>query len=250
MAAKAKPQARRDPQGSGTFLEHLQELAIRLRNAALILLVFSSVGLYFAEPILKFLIAPYGGLLNVIGPTEGISIVIKVGLAVGASAASPFVLYQIIAFVAPGLEPHEKRLVYFVVPAALILFTIGAGFAWFIMIPAAIEFLKNFAPDIFVVNWTADNFVPFVLSLVFWIGISFEMPLLFMALGRLGIVSPRLLLKQWRIAVVIISIIAAVITPTVDPFNMMLVMAPLVGLYFLSIILTAFVYRKPASQAP
>lgn len=246
MAAKAKPTAR-DPQGSGTFLEHLQELAIRLRNAAIILLVFSTVGLYFAEPILKFLIAPYGGLLTVIGPTEGISIVIKVGLAVGASVASPFVLYQIIAFIAPGLEAHEKRMVYFVVPAALLLFVVGASFAWFIMIPSAIDFLKNFAPDLFAVNWTADNFVPFVLSLVFWIGISFEMPLLFMFLGRLGIVSPKLLLSQWRIAVVIISVIAAVITPTVDPFNMGLVMVPLTGLYFLSIILVAFVYRKPAT---
>jgi len=246
MAAKAKPTAR-DPEGSGTFLDHLQELAVRLRNSAIILLLFGLVGLYFAEPILKFLIAPYGGSLNIIGPTEGISIVIKVGLAVGASVASPFVLYQIIAFVAPGLERHEKNMVYFVVPAALILFIVGAAFAWFIMIPSAIDFLKNFGSDIFVVNWTADNFVPFVLSLVFWIGVSFEMPLLFMFLGRLGVVSPGLLLRSWRIAVVVISVIAAVITPTVDPFNMMLVMAPLTGLYFLSIILVAFVYRKPTT---
>jgi sec-independent protein translocase protein TatC len=83
-----------------------------------------------------------------------------------------------------------------------------------------------------------------VLSLVLWIGISFEMPLLFMFLGRLGIVSPRLLLRGWRIAVVAIAVIAAAITPTVDPFNMMLVMGPLIALYFLSIILTAIVYRK------
>ena len=245
MAAKTKP--RRDPQAAGTFLDHLQELAVRLRNAALILLIFSAVGMYFAERILKLLIAPYGGVIDIISPTEGISILIKVGLAVGASAASPFVIYQIIAFVAPGLEPREKRPIYFVVPLAFLLFAIGAAFAWFIMIPSAVDFLKNFAPDVFNVRWTADNFVPFVLSLVFWIGVSFEMPLLFMFLGRLGIVSPRMLLRGWRIAVVVIAIIAAVITPTVDPFNMMLVMGPLIGLYFFSIVLTFFTYRKPAA---
>jgi sec-independent protein translocase protein TatC len=250
MAAKAKPKTQPKPApGSGTFLEHLQELALRIRNAAIILLVFAGVGMYFAEPILRFLIAPYGTRINTLGPTEGISILIKVGLAVGASVASPFVIYQIIAFIAPGLESHEKRAVYFVIPFAFLLFIIGAGFAWFIMIPAAIDFLKNFGTDLFEVSWTADKFVPFVLSLVFWIGVSFEMPLLFMFLGRLGVVSPGFLLRQWRIAVVVIAVIAAVITPTVDPFNMMLVMGPLIGLYFLSIVLTVFTYRKPDSAS-
>jgi len=234
----------RDPHKTATFLEHLEELALRLRNAALVLLVFSAVGLAFAKPILQFLIAPYGEKINTLGPTEGISILIKVGLAVGASVASPFVIYQIIAFISPGLEPRERRPIYFVIPAAIILFVVGAAFAWFIMIPSAIGFLKNFETDIFEVSWTADKFVPFVLALVFWIGIAFEMPLLFMFLGRLGIVSPRLLLRGWRIAVVAIAVIAAAITPTVDPFNMMLVMGPLIALYFLSIVLTAIVYRK------
>lgn len=248
MTVKAKPKSKSPSPGAGTFLDHLQELALRIRNAAIILLIFAGLGMYFAEPILRFLIAPYGTKINTLGPTEGISIMIKIGMAVGASVASPFVLYQIIAFVAPGLEAHEKRPIYFVVPAAFILFVIGAGFAWFIMIPSAIDFLKNFETDIFEVSWTADKFVPFVLSLVFWIGVAFEMPLLFMFLGRLGIVSPRFLLQQWRIAIVVIAVIAAVITPTVDPFNMMLVMGPLIGLYFLSIILTVFTYRRPAAN--
>ncbi len=244
MNGKAAP----GKQKTGTFFEHLEELSIRLRNAALILLAFSAIGLFFAEQILAFLIAPYGDRLKVLGPTEGVSTLIKVGLSVGAALSSPFIVYQIIAFVAPGLETHEKRPLFFVIPAALLLFVLGATFAWFVLIPSAINFLATFGLNLFDVEWTADRYIPFVLSLVLWIGISFEMPLLFMFLGRIGIVSPGLLLRAWRIAVVAIAVIAAAITPTVDPFNMMLVMGPLIGLYFLSIILTAFTYKKrPAS---
>jgi len=233
-----------NPTKTASLLDHVVELLLRLRNSAIILVIFAAVGLFFAKPILAFLIAPYGGKLQVLGPTEGISILIRVGLTLGAAVSSPFVLYQILAFVLPGLEAHEKRALFLVVPAAFVLFLVGAAFAWFIMIPSAINFLATFEIDIFNVEWTAERYVPFVLSLAFWIGLSFEMPLVFMFLGRLGVVGPRQLLGYWRHAIVIIAIIAAAITPTVDPFNMMLVMGPLITLYFLSILLTAFTYRK------
>jgi len=236
--------AARNPDKTASFLEHIEELGLRLRNAAIILLVGSAIGLIFAEPLLAFLIAPYGDRLKVLGPTEGVSILIRVGLTIGAAITSPFIIYQIVAFIAPGLNSNEKRPLYFIIPAALLLFIIGAAFAWFVMIPSAINFLATFGLNLFSVEWTADKYIPFVLSLTLWVGVSFEMPLVFMFLGRLGIVSPRLLLRGWRIAFVAIAVIAAAITPTVDPFNMMLVMGPLIGLYFLSIVLTAVVYRK------
>jgi len=130
------------------------------------------------------------------------------------------------------------------VPGALFMFLAGAAFAWFIMIPSAIQFLASFYADVFQVQWTAEKYVPFVLSLTLWVGVSFEMPLVFMFLGWLGIVNAGMLLKYWRYAIVGCAIIAAVITPTVDPFNMMLVMGPLMGLYFLSIILVWIVSRR------
>ncbi|MBI3242619.1 MAG: twin-arginine translocase subunit TatC [Chloroflexi bacterium] len=236
-----------------SFLEHLEDLAITIRNAAIILLVFCTAGLLFAEPVLKFLIEPYGEKLQILSPTEGISTLIRVGLTLGSAAASPFVIYQLIGFAIPAFETQqEKRLAnllrFFIIPGALILFLIGASFAWFIMIPAAIDFLANFGVELFQIGWTAERFVPFVLSLTLWVGISFEMPLVFAFLGRLGIVSPRILLRAWRIAIVAIAIIAAAITPTVDPFNMMLVMGPLIALYFLSILLTAITYRARQSR--
>lgn len=248
MASRTKAQRE-----AATFLEHLEELALTIRNAAIVLLICCTAGLFFAEPVLKFLIAPYGGKLQTLGPTEGISTLIRVGLTLGAAAASPVVIYLLMGYIIPAFEsPQEKRMAnlfrFFIIPGALVLFIVGASFAWFIMIPSAIEFLANFGTDLFQIDWTAERYIPFVLSLTLWVGISFEMPLVFMFLGRLGIVKPIQLLKAWRIAVVVIAIIAAAITPTVDPFNMALVMGPLIALYFLSILLTAITYRARQSR--
>jgi sec-independent protein translocase protein TatC len=105
------------------------------------------------------------------------------------------------------------------------------------MLPAAIGFLSTFQSDIFHTDWRADAYIPFVTSLLFWIGVSFETPLIIFFLAKLHVVTWKKLLKGWRFAIVIIAVLAAVITPTVDPFNMMLVMAPLILLYFLSVFL-------------
>lgn len=247
---------------AGSLLFHLEEFARTIRNAALVLLVGCTLGLLGAKVILAELIKPYGGKLQVLGPTEGISILIRVGLAIGAAVASPIIIYQILNFIIPAIETaQEKRVArslrFALIPAAYLLFLVGAAFAWFVMIPAAIGFLANFEIDLFNTEWTAERYVPFVLSLTLWVGISFEMPLVFWFLGSIGVIGPKPLLKGWRFAVVAIAIIAAAITPTVDPFNMMLVMGPLIGLYFLSIILNAWAYwghhrrmRGPVAKRP
>jgi sec-independent protein translocase protein TatC len=105
------------------------------------------------------------------------------------------------------------------------------------MLPTAISFLKNWQVEIFRPMWQADEYIPFVTSLTFWIGVSFETPLIIFIMAKVGVVTPRFLAQQWRFAIVIVAIIAAMITPTVDPFNMALVMGPLMGLYGLSILL-------------
>jgi sec-independent protein translocase protein TatC len=151
--------------------------------------------------------------------------------------AMPVLVYQFLMFLLPGLEDNERRYVFWGVPSATLLFLIGVGFAWFIMIPTAIGFLSTWQTDVFSQDWQSQKYIPFVTSLVFWIGLSFETPLIIFILAKLGLVTPQFLLKQWRFAVVIIAILAAMITPTVDPFNMALVMLPLIVLYGLSILL-------------
>ena len=120
---------------------------------------------------------------------------------------------------------------------ATVLFLLGVAFAWGIMLPAAIGFLADFQPEIFKTSWRASAYIPFVTSLMFWIGVAFELPLIVFFLAKLKIVTAKQLLGWWRFAVVGAAVVAAVITPTVDPFNMALVMGPLVLLYFLSILM-------------
>jgi sec-independent protein translocase protein TatC len=231
-----------------TLLDHLGELRKRVIRIAVALAVGLGIGLIFTPQILKLLLVPYGGALKVISPTEGISNYLRIGLTCGAVLAMPYILLEIWGFIAPGLLPRERRFVYVLLPAALVLFLVGASFAWFIMIPSAIRFLANFRLDIFRTEWTSQNYVPFVTALLFWIGVCFELPLVVFFLSKLRIVNARMLLKGWRYAMVLVCIIAAVITPTVDPFNMMLVALPLAALYFFSILLAAFAQRKKKGE--
>jgi len=222
------------------LMGHLRELRNVLIKCAVALAVATAIAFLFATPILQFLIAPYGNMLETIDPTENVTTYFRVALVSGAVLAMPFLVYFIWSFIAPGLEAKEKRYVRYVVPGATFLFLLGAAFAWGLMLPAAIGFLSTFQPTIFHTSWRASAYIPFVTSLLFWIGVAFELPLVIFFLAKLKVVTARQLLGWWRFAVVGAAIVAAFITPTVDPFNMLLVMAPLVLLYFLSIVLAKF----------
>jgi sec-independent protein translocase protein TatC len=229
------------------FFEHLGELRDRLIRAFLGLAVTVALSMLFASNILSYLISPLGDeafQLQTLGPTEGVVIYFRVALLAGAILAIPWITWQLWMFIAPGLNPGEKRYVLLSIPPTTILFLIGVMFAWFILTPAALRFLQDFQSDIFQAGWTADQYVAFVTSLLFWIGVSFEMPLIFFILARLGMVGPRTLRRNWRIAVVGAALAAAMITPTIDPFNMLLVMGPLLALYVLSIFLSGIAYRR------
>jgi len=219
------------------LLEHLVELRNVLIKSVFALLIGTIVAAIFTPQILQFLISPYGATLQTIDPTENISIYLRVSIMAGAVITMPIFVYLVWSFIAPGLEKSEKRYVRIVVPGATILFLIGVAFAWGIMLPAAIGFLSTFQSEIFKSDWRADAYIPFVTSLMFWIGVSFETPLIIFFLAKLHIVTASMLLKGWRFAIVIIAVVAAMITPTVDPFNMLLVMAPLILLYFFSVLL-------------
>jgi sec-independent protein translocase protein TatC len=187
--------------------------------------------------VLEFLQQPYGREFTVLGPTGGVVAYFRVALMVGAMLAIPVITYEILMFILPGLTRKEARLVLASLPAVTLLFITGVAFAWFILLPPALGFLEGFQPTLFKPEWTADLYLGFVTSLVFWMGVAFQTPLIFFVVALLGMVSARTLVKNWRIAVVGSAIAAALITPTVDPVNMMLVVAPLLALYGLSILL-------------
>jgi len=168
----------------------------------------------------------------------------KVALISGVALAMPVLVYQLISFIAPGLTRQEKRYLYLILPGATLSFVAGIAFAYFVMLPTAIPFLKGFLGDIVQPNWFVDKYISFITSLLFWVGLSFETPLLIFFLAKLGIVTPAALSRNRKYAILVIAVLAAVITPTPDPFNMILVMAPLVILYEVGILLARITYRQ------
>ena len=174
-----------------------------------------------------------------IDPTDGVMIYFRVALLVGGIIAIPVISYQFMAFVVPGLTNKERRILLLALPAIVILFVVGVAFAWYVLVPPALTFLNGFLPDLFHPDWTADGYFSFTTSLVFWMGVAFETPLIIFVLALLGVVTASSLAKNWRIAIVIASIAAAVITPTIDPVNMSIVMGPLLVLYVISIVLAS-----------
>lgn len=229
-----------------SFLDHLGELRRRLIRITLALACATGFCLFLTPRVLAFLLLPYGLPLSVLGPTEGVSVYLRVGFLCGAAISMPYILVEIWGFIAPALMPREKRFVYYILPSGIALFLCGISFAWFVLIPAAVRFLAGFKIGIFQTAWTSQNYIPFVTTLLFWIGICFELPLAIFVLAKLRFLSAGLLLRGWRHAIVLICVAAAVITPTVDPFNMLLVTIPLVSLYFFSILLAVLAQRdKP-----
>jgi sec-independent protein translocase protein TatC len=220
-----------------SILDHLRELRRRLLKAAVALAVTTLLTSYFAGDIIKFLIEPYGNRLQTLGPTENVITYFRVALLSGAALAMPVIVYQVLGFVIPGLTRAERRWLYISVPFTTLLFAIGILFAWLVMVPSAVGFLANFREDLFLNEWTANEYTSFVVSVAFWIGVSFQTPLVIFILAKVGLVTPGFLARHGRFAVVLIAVLAAVITPTVDPFNMALLMLPLLGLYGLSIVL-------------
>lgn len=228
-----------------TLMEHLIELRMRLIWICSALVISTIISLVFYDPLVNFVTSTardMGIRLQILNPLDSIGIILKVSFTAGTALALPVIIYQVIAFMAPGLYPHEKRNIILTLPAILVLFVVGAAFAFFVLLPVAIGFLSTVLSG-FEQDWAADRYLNFVTRLVFWIGVSFEMPLVIAMLARMGLVSGPALMRVWRQAFVVIAIVAAAITPTIDPVNMTIVMIPLVALFFGSVGLAYLIYR-------
>lgn len=221
------------------LLEHLEELRQRLLRSLIALGIGTGIGLLVADRVIDFLAAPVGGRAGLVSidVTESIAAYMRVALLTGFALSFPYIVYQILAFVYVGLLPHERRVLLLLVPLATLLFLGGAAFTYFVMMPVAIPFLTTFAG--IRTEPRPSSYLGFVVSLMFWLGLSFEMPLLAFALAKARLITARQLLRAWRFAVLAIAILAAAITPTVDPVNMSIVMVPLIGLYLLSVLMAA-----------
>ena len=232
---------------SGVF-EHLDALRKHLLRAVAFLAVATGVSFMFSSHFLDLLAQPVGGIeeLIAIDVTEPISVIMRISLLAGFALALPYILLEMWLFVAPGLKKSSRLFSLVTIPIGVLFFLVGMLFAYFIMLPAAIPFLVTFMG--IPTQLRPSNYVRFVTGIMFWLGIAFEFPLVIYVLARIGLIQAKLLLEQWRLAIVIIAIISAAITPTIDPVNMALVMGPLIALYFLSIVLAFLAQRGRSSS--
>jgi sec-independent protein translocase protein TatC len=160
----------------------------------------------------------------------------------------PYIAFEIWLFAAPGLRSREKKIGLIGIPLATLLFLGGMTFTYFILLPAALPFLGGFTN--IQQFWTASDYFGFVTGLMLWIGLFFEFPLVIYILSSIGFIQPRILAQHWRLAIVIIAIIAAAVTPTIDPITMGLVMVPMSLLYFVSIGLSYLAYAGRKRSEP
>jgi sec-independent protein translocase protein TatC len=236
-----------------SFLEHLSELRNRLDWSALAILVASVVAYIYRDTI-------YGGLLNPLtashpemklnyfAPTEPFFVYMRIALFGGITLASPFVIYQIWAFVAPGLTARERSLTRPAILLILLLFAAGVSFIYFMLLPASLGVLIGMANPGMEAELGQDRYFSFVIGLCLAGGILFELPVVLGLLGWLKIVSAAWLWKQSAMAFLALLILAAVITPTGDAFTMMILTAPLMLLYWLSIVIVWLINRSAGNN--
>jgi sec-independent protein translocase protein TatC len=226
-----------------TIVEHLEELRDRLIVIVIALVVSTVFSFVFTDQFLDALIRLMGDLRpTAIAPVEPFLVWFRVALIAGVALAMPVIIYEVVRFLLPALTPQERRYLLFLVPGGTLSFVIGLVFAFAVVLPAAIGFLGSFQPNI-LKHWTIDSYISFVTTIMFWMGVIFQLPLVMFFLGKLRILSSAKLLNFFRYWIVVAAVIAAMVTPTPDPVNMAIVMVPLIGLYGVGILLTKLAER-------
>ena len=229
-----------------TLGEHLVEIRQRLTVATLSVVLTTVVTLVFAEQILDYLLQPgrdalpnfrpiYTELLGYIGAY------IKISLMLGIAGAMPVIVYQVYAFIHPGLTRAERRWILPIVFVATFAFAAGGAFAFYLGWPPALDFLLNFGDNIADPQVRINNYIDMLTRFVFWTGIIFEMPLFLMGLGAFGLVTAKKLVGMWRWAIIGSFLLAALITPSIDPVTQTIVAVPAMGLYGLGVLLVRIV---------
>ncbi len=228
-----------------TLRVHLTELRRRLTWSAAVVFLTTVIAFIFHQQILQVLMAPAGNFTELpqnkpvyTELTEFIGIAMKASLFGGIFGSLPFLLWQMVMFSAPGLNPTEKRYLYFLMPITILVFLAGSAFGYFMLFPPAVKFLLTFGSNVATPMIRIGNYINLMLSLLFWMGIVFELPIILFFLSRIGVVSPEFLARNRRWAIVISFVLGAIITPTLDPINQAFVAGPIIVLYEVGVLLS------------
>ena len=236
-----------------TLVEHLTELRRRLVLSIVAVTLGGAVAFALYNHILSFFVHPYcqavgphhSCQLYVTGPLDGFSIRLKIAAYGGLFLASPVVLYQLWRFVTPGLNPNEKRYAIPFVTSSIILFTAGAAVAW-LTFPHALSFLETVGGPTLSQIYSPNNYLSLIILLMFAFGVAFQFPVLLVFLELAGVLSPAQLSRWRRKAIVLLFAVAAIVTPSSDPFSMLALAIPMCLFYEASILIGKFLKRSSA----
>jgi sec-independent protein translocase protein TatC len=236
-----------------SLVQHLGELRDRLMFTAVALVATTAIAFFFATPLVRILIIPVDctfiptyscheppTTLISLSPTENFTTYFRVALFAGIALAMPVILYEIYAYIDPALLPKERRFIRFMGLPVIGLFIGGMLFCYFVLLPNAIKFLINFGEENIKNQLRAADYISFVTIFILGMGLIFEVPVAIFALVKIHVITRAWLAKQRRYAVLVAFLIAAVITPTPDPFNQTLVAVPMYLLFELGLFVARF----------
>ena len=222
------------------LVDHLEELRQRVLRSLLAVVIAAGVCLIAVKPLVRLLEAPADGIHFLqLAPGEFLFVSLKVAGYAGLTLALPFVFYQGLRFVLPGLTPNERRLIAPAVAASAVLFLGGLAFAWWALVPAALRFLVSYGADVVEPLWSIERYLDFVLLLMVATGLAFQLPVLQLLLGVLGLVRWRAMLGAWRWVILGASLAGAVLTPSTDPITMLLLAGAITALFLIGVALVA-----------
>tara|TARA_A100001011_G_scaffold244731_1_gene252752 strand:- start:125 stop:925 length:801 start_codon:yes stop_codon:yes gene_type:complete len=223
------------------LVDHLEELRQRVLRSLLSVVVSALVCLLAVKPLVRLLEVPAQGIHFLqLAPGEFLFVSLKVAGYAGLTLALPYVLFQLLAFVLPGLTIRERRLIAPAVAGSAVLFLAGIAFAGWALVPAALRFLVSYGADVVEPLWSIERYLDFVLLLMLATGLAFQLPVLQLLLGVLGLVRWRTMLGAWRWVVLGSALAGAVLTPSTDPITMLLLAGAITALFLIGVGLVAF----------
>ena len=230
-----------------SFIEHLEELRVRLIKCILAWVVGTAAVYHFNGRILEFLARPVGKLVF-LEPVEAFATSLRIALWGGFFAASPVIIYQVWRFIGTGLEPNERKWIKIHGPFSLLLFLLGLVFGVYLLLKFGIKFLLAFGSEAVTPMFSVSRYVSFVGNMGLAFGLVFQLPLLMLFAVKIGLVTPAVLARGWRAAVVLISVAAGLLTPGPDVFSQLAMAVPLLALFGLGLFL-AYLFPKESPDA-
>lgn len=233
------------------LVDHLEELRQRVLRSLLAVVVAALACLVAVKPLVRLLEEPAGTIHFLqLAPGEFLFVSFKVAGYAGLTLALPYILYQVLAFVLPGLTRSERRLIAPAVAGSAVLFLAGLAFAWWALVPAALRFLVSYGADVVEPLWSIERYLDFVLLLMLATGLAFQLPVLQLLLGLFGLVTWNRMLAAWRWVVLAAALAGAVLTPSTDPVTMLLLGGAITALYLIGVGLVAFTQGFKAETPP